>query len=153
MVSLETIKRVIYKLKITLKKASRTLENVNSTISKEKRQKYARRFLTENALAQSIKVFIDESSFNFHMRKTMARPTRSAPASLVFPSVRSQNVSLISAITRNKVFYSICVVGALNSDRYKGFFERLINKCTEKNIIGNCVFVMDNARIHNSHNI
>ncbi|KAF7696438.1 hypothetical protein CDIK_1884, partial [Cucumispora dikerogammari] len=64
-----------------------------------------------------------------------------------------QNVSLISAITRGEVLYSICAVGAVNSDRYKEFFEGLINKCTKKNIIGNCVFVMDNARIHNSHNI
>ncbi|KAF7689123.1 hypothetical protein CDIK_2856 [Cucumispora dikerogammari] len=82
----------------------------------------------------------------------MTRSTRGAFELLVFLFVLSRNASLILAISEN-VFFSICVVGFLNSDRYKKFFKRLINKCREKNIIGNCVFVMDNARIHNSHNI
>ncbi|KAG0438494.1 hypothetical protein DMUE_3054 [Dictyocoela muelleri] len=152
-VSLETIRKIIYKLKITLKKASRTLENVNSTISKQTGQEYARNFLNEDNLRETIKVFIDESGFNLHLRRTMARSIRGAPASVVILLVRGRNVSLISAITRNEVLYLICVVGRVDSEKYKDFFEGLINKCTDKNIIGNCVFVMDNARIHNSNNM
>ncbi|KAG0440990.1 hypothetical protein DMUE_1373 [Dictyocoela muelleri] len=87
-VSLETIRRIIYKLKITLKKASRTLENVNSARYKQMRQEYARNFLTEDTLGSTIKVFIDESGFNLYFRRTMARSTRGAPASVVLPSLR-----------------------------------------------------------------
>ena len=149
-VCIETIRRVIYKLKITLKKATRTLENVNSEISKIKRKEYARNFLNEDSESDQIKIFIDESGFNLHLRRTMARSARGAPASIIIPAVRGRNVSLISAISRDDVIFSDAIIGPVDSERYKIFFQGLINKCIEKNILSNCVFVMDNARIHNS---
>ena len=147
---LETIRRIIYKLNITLKKASRTLENVNSVISKERRKEYARAFLNEDAENLKTMVFIDESGFDLHLRRTMARSPRGAPASVILPSVRGRNVSFISAITKMGVLFSTCYVGPVDSIRYKEFLAGLLNKCRGKNILDNCVFVMDNARIHNS---
>ena len=131
-VCLETIRRVIYKLKITLKKASRTLENVNSEISKIRRKEYARNFLNEDSENDKIKIFIDESGFNLHLRRTMARSPRGAPAFGILPSVCGRNVSLISAITRDEVIFPDAIVGSVDSNRYKEFFRGLVSKCEEK---------------------
>ncbi|KAF7687789.1 hypothetical protein CDIK_3013 [Cucumispora dikerogammari] len=91
-VCVETIRKVIYKLNITLKMASRVLKNVNSLISLKKRKEYARNFLNEDSLGEKVKVFIDESWFNLHLTRTLARSSREVLASVLLPSSRERNV-------------------------------------------------------------
>ena len=104
-VCVETVRRCIYKLNITLKVAARTLENVSSTVSKDRRRVYASESLANDAHDENINIFIEASGFNLHLRRTMARSRLGAPVSIIVPSVRGRNVSLISAITKNEVIF------------------------------------------------
>lgn len=106
--------------------------------------------MNEDSENEKIKIFIDESGFNLHLRRTVAPASRNSRASIILPSVRGQNISLISAITREEVIFSDAITGSVDSEKYKDFFQGLVNKCIEKGILSNYVFVMDNARIHNS---
>ena len=149
-VSIESIRKAIHRLKVTLKVASQTLEIVNSVVAKENGKIYAQNFLEEDANDERIFVFIDESGFNPHLRRTMARSARGAPASIILPSVRGINISLITAISREEVLFSKPISGPVDATKYRDFFMGLIAKCVEKNIITRCTFILDNARIHNA---
>lgn len=73
-----------------------SIRNSLSTI--EDRKIYALHF-SRNApqLRQKI-IFIDESGFNCHLRRTKARSKINTPARVIVPTVRGRNVSLIAAI-------------------------------------------------------
>ena len=75
-------------------------------VAKENGKIYAQNFLEEDANDERIFVFIDESGFNPHLRRTMARSARGAPASIILPSVCGRNISLITAISLEKKFCS-----------------------------------------------
>ncbi|KAG0435244.1 hypothetical protein DMUE_4816, partial [Dictyocoela muelleri] len=147
--SLESIRRIICALKITLKKISYTSTNINSESSKSKRQLYAQNFM--NIEDTFVKIFIDESGFNLYLRRTLGRSSRGNPASAIVPSTRGTNISLISAITDNVVLFATTFVGSVNSDKFIIFFDQLIEKCNQKLIFNNCIFILDNAKIHHSH--
>ena len=85
-----------------------------------------------------------------HLRRTRAGPARGAPASIILPSVRGRNTSLITAISREEVLFLKPISGLVDTTKYRDFFMGLIAKCVEKNIITRCTFIMDNARIHNA---
>ena len=77
----------------------------------------------------------------------MARSVRRAPDSVILPSVRGRNVSLMSAITEEEVLCSLPISGPVDASKYRDFFTELIDNCVEKNIIERCTLLMDNARM------
>ena len=115
-------------------------------VTKKNRKTCAQNFLEEDANDERKFVFIDESGFNPHLRRTMSRSARGAPSSIILPSVRGRDISLITAISREEVLFSKPISGPVDATKYRDFFIGLIAKCVEENIITRCTFIMDNAR-------
>ena len=83
-VSTESIRKALKGLLITLKKVNLTSININSNFNKSRRYDYARKFmdLDEN----KIKIFLDESGFNLHLRRTLGRSQRGSTVSVLVPA-------------------------------------------------------------------
>ncbi|KAG0435246.1 hypothetical protein DMUE_4814, partial [Dictyocoela muelleri] len=126
-----------------------TTININSENNKTKRSEYARTYLDIDE--DKIKIFIDESSFNLYLRRTFGRSQRRSTVSVVVPSNRGLNVSLISAIYNEKPLFGKTYTGSINSIRFIEFMEELLNICDEYYDLENCIFIMDNAKIHHSN--
>lgn len=132
-VSKETIRKSLKNIGITRKLLVSTIESVNNSTSKEKRRIFARTFL-DNYHDDSHNIFIDESGFNLHIRRTFGRSGRGCPAYVTVPTLRRTNISLISAINNNEVLHSVCKVGSINSADFLDFLNALIIINREKNL-------------------
>ena len=148
-ISIESIRKAILSLGITRKKVTQTGVHINSDRNKLLRKEYARTFLEEHH-DDSFNVFIDESGFNIHMRRTQGRSARGQIVQVLVPAVRGVNVSLLSAINGNSVLHHKCVSGAVNAVIFKEFLGELRVKCENLAQINRFTFIMDNARIHHA---
>lgn len=145
-VSQQTVSNGLYKLGITRKKMEVIIESVNSERSKIARRNFARDFLDHHP-NDALNIFIDESGFNLHLRKTFGRSKSGVSAVQTVPTVRGRNISLICAITENEVLYSFCKIGSVKTQDFQEFLNVLINVCNRKGLIGYTLF-FDNASIH-----
>lgn len=75
---------------------------------------------------------------------------RGTPVSVIVPSNRGTNLTLVSAISKDEPIMAKTFTGSVDSDRFIEFMSELIELCRRKFSIRNCVFIMDNARIHHS---
>ncbi|KAG0439776.1 hypothetical protein DMUE_2196 [Dictyocoela muelleri] len=132
---------------ITLKKINFTTININS--KKTNRSEYARTYLDIGE--DKIKIFIDESSCNFYLRRTFSRSQWRSTVSVVVPSNRGLNASLISAISNENPLFGKIYTVSINFERFINFMEELLNICFGYYDLENCVFIMDNAKIHHSN--
>ncbi|KAF7685528.1 hypothetical protein CDIK_3723 [Cucumispora dikerogammari] len=68
-------------------------------------KEYARIFLNEDSLGKKVKVFIDESGFNSHLRRTLVRYLYIESEIFVTFLIKERNVLLISELQRKKFYY------------------------------------------------
>ena len=85
-------------LRITLKNATINVDRMNCISTIEKRQQYAINFSQNAPETREKIVFIDESGFNCHLRRTKGRSKINIPAHIILPTVRGRNVKLIAAM-------------------------------------------------------
>ncbi len=89
-------------------------------------------------------IFIDESGVNLAMSRIYARALRGHRARGSKPQKRGKNVSLLTALSLNKVVASSNIYGAVDGVTFEAF---IANKLVPKLWKNACV-VMDNAKIH-----
>ncbi|KAG0435981.1 hypothetical protein DMUE_4443 [Dictyocoela muelleri] len=81
----------------------------------------------------------------------LGRSQRGSTVSVVVPSNRGLNVSLISAISNEEPLFGKTYTGSINSEGFIKFMEELLNICDEYYDLENCIFIIDNAKIHHSN--
>jgi transposase len=147
--SKSSIDRGISLLGITLKDCSKILDRVNSENILTKRREYAENF-TKNAPKDPKKlIYIDESGFNLHLRRKRARSKRGSRASIIIPTVRGRNITLILATNGSEIIHYKLVSGInCNSEIFKIFCEELLGIISIKKDLYGAWIIMDNSRIH-----
>jgi len=89
-------------------------------------------------------IFIDESGVNLAMVRMYARALKGERARGERPQKRGKSISLLSALSLEKVMASSNIYGAVDGVTFEAF---MITKLVPKLWKGACV-VMDNAQIH-----
>ncbi|KAF7684892.1 hypothetical protein CDIK_4359, partial [Cucumispora dikerogammari] len=150
---LETIRRSLLDISITLKRLNCVLEAVNSPRSKELRFEYANYFLNDLTLEDKFLIFIDESPFKISMRRNYGRSPAGTRASMIVPTNRGRNLSLISAINGERVLYSVVIDGGAKAQDFKLFIRGLLPILTSFGLREKCILFYDNASIHYAREI
>lgn len=150
---LASISNALKQLKITLKCASMEVDRRNSIKTLEERKSYALHYSINAPEEREMNIFIDESGFNYHLRRTMARSKINTPAKVILPTVRGRNISLIAAINiEGVIFHQIITQSNVNSKIFCDFLHELINKLKDKNFM-KVWLILDNARIHKTQEV
>ena len=89
-------------------------------------------------------IFIDESGVNLAMLRLYARARKGKRARGKKPQKRGRNISIISALSLEKVVASSNIYGSVDQITFEAFIIKKLVPKLRKNA---CV-VMDNARIH-----
>ena len=89
-------------------------------------------------------IFIDESGVNLALLRLYARALKGKRARGKKPQKRGKNISIISALSLQKVLASINIYGSVDGVTFEAF---IVKKLVPKLWKNACV-VMDNARIH-----
>lgn len=89
-------------------------------------------------------IFIDESGVNLAMLRLYARALKGKRARGKKPQKRGKNISIISALSLEKVLASSNIYGSVDGTTFEAFIvTKLVPELWE-----NACVVLDNARIH-----
>ena len=147
-ISTTSIAKYIKGFKYSLKRLELQPERRNNEENIVERRIYALKFLELQAeYSEPNIIFIDETGFNVSMRTSRGRSAVGTPAVLVVPQIRSRNISVCCAISKNGIVYYKSQDFAFNSQTFGIFLIELIEKLRINNS-NNFIFVMDNVRFH-----
>ncbi|KAI5153793.1 hypothetical protein ENBRE01_3261, partial [Enteropsectra breve] len=122
--SLSSVDNAFRTLMITLKKASIVLDRVNSPETLDLRAANASYFNRFSPEDKARCIFIDESGFNNHLRRTQARARRGARASITVPTIRGAMKTLIVASSCAGILHHKLILdGTCNGEKFKQFIE------------------------------
>lgn len=143
--SISTISRKLKKMGVTRKRLSLVPYERNSIEKIDARAIYAAEL---SIVADSNLIFLDETGFNEHTRRSYGYSMRNSKAYSVVPANRGINNSLICAISSVGVVAYSYKQGAFNSEHFRIFItEKLIPHFRSN---PNHILIMDNARFHKS---
>ena len=95
------------------------LDRVNSEESIQRRVTYARFFTNNAPLNRDNCIFIDESGFNLHLRRSKARSRVVTRANIIVPTVRGKNTTVIVvANQRGIIHFKIISNGTFNAEKF-----------------------------------
>lgn len=150
-ISMQTINRYLRDLKITLKRSSIILDRVNDNERLKQRKDFATFFLTNASTDDRQNIFIDESGFNLHLRRNYGRSIAGKRSSIVVPTIRGKNITLLSSINNEKIIHYKILSGSCNSEIFSNFLRELDEILVRDYNITNGYMFMDNAPAHKSH--
>lgn len=146
--SLSSILRGINSFSYTLKRTSLIPKRRNDANAINDRFLYASKFLQFVSECDGENfIFVDEVGFNVSMRCRRGRSLKGTRAVHIVPTIRSRNISICSAITKNGHFYDEKSTKPFNSESFASFLERLFEKIETFHII-NPILILDNVRFH-----
>lgn len=116
-----------------------------------KLNRYVQKFLEIESLFEDI-IFIDESGFSLAMRRSKGWSQRGLRANIRTRHVRSKNITLIAAMSSQKLYKFKIFENSTNSQIFYDYMVQLISDILLKGI-KNVLFVMDNAPVHNKTNL
>lgn len=153
-ISTTSINRCLQELKITMKQTHRELDRVNAFENIQLRKKYALWFNNHFNNDFSRAVFIDESSFNLHLKRSCARSRRGTRAIVTVPTVRGRSISLIASMTINGIGYCKTISNStVNGDIFAEYTEELCKYLRDEVHLKGACLILDNARIHRKSDI
>jgi transposase len=94
-------------------------------------------------------VFLDESGINLAMVRTMARSPRGKRAYGEKPSSKGTNVSVISAITIDRILAQWSALGAVNGVTFEAFISGVL---IPQLWVG-AIVIMDNCSVHKGEEV
>lgn len=142
-VSTSTLDRVIKKLNYTFKKKTVYAEEKYKEEVQKKRVEFWEKI---RDIPDEDLIFIDESGVDLALIKTQARAIKGQRARGPKPQKRGKRVSLLSALSLEKVVASTNIYGTTNQITFEAF---IVTKLVP-NLWENAGVVMDNASIHKS---
>jgi len=153
-ISMSTINACLKELKITVKLAHRELDRVNSTDKIILRKDYSLWFNNYFNSDYSRAVFIDESSFNLHLKRSHARSKKGTRAIITVPTVRGRSVSLLASMTVNGIRYcKVISKTTVNAVIFSEFIREVCIHLRDELRMENACLILDNARIHRREDI
>ena len=153
-ISLNTIDRCLQKIGISLKNNHKELYRVNLPDKIELRKEYSLWF--NNFFLGDYRkiIFIDETSFNLHLRRTRSRSKIGTRANVMVPTVRGRSISLIASMSINGMhFYKIVSNSTVNSNIFNDYINELCQYLQDVLNMQEAFLIFDNARIHKYENI
>lgn len=139
-VSRSTMGRVTLKLNYTVKKTLHAAEKESESVQRKRVE-----FWQEiRDLPTKDLIFIDESGVNLAMVRRYARAIIGRRARGTKPQKRGKNVSLLAALSFEKLVASSNIYGAVDAVTFEAF---IANKLVPK-LWKNAIVVLDNAKIH-----
>jgi transposase len=147
-ISKSTIDTYITEFNYSLKRISLQPIRRNSLDTLNEREVYARNFLDLLAIHdESDFVFIDEVSFNVTMRTRRGRSLKGTRAINVVPGLRSKNISVCCAMSKDGIIKYLKKGTAFNTVSFVEFCKDLVSILSQ-NIGKKYVFIMDNVPFH-----
>ena len=146
-ISLSTVSNMLKRLSFSRKRTKKFSTRRNTTKTIEKRKDVARKLLSAERDGKII-IFIDETGFNQQMIPQYGY-SKIGEKCLISADLRSQNYSVIAAITKLKIVGYQIFKGGVNAEDFGSFIASLLNSNPE--ILNNrakYIFFMDNASIH-----
>lgn len=144
----KTIDNYIDSFGYSFKRTTLIPERRNNMNTIEVRATYALNWLDLREIYEAGNfIFIDEVGFNISMRSRRGRSLRGTRAVQTVSALRSKNISVCCAMSKNGVILYHSQATAFNTLCYKNFTESLITKIAN---MGSCVFIMDNVPFHKS---
>jgi len=141
--NLNQISKIYKQLKLSFKKPKyRVIKNIKFLDDLiKKRQEFVTKIKQENI--DKI-ISIDESGFNSLIRKSKGLSKKGSTIHQPVTSIKNTNVSLIMAITTNKILHNKEITSSVNGEIFFSFIKEVISKLTEKGYI----FLLDNVSFH-----
>jgi len=149
----KTVDRYISSFSYTLKRTSLIPEKRNDANCINARYDYAKKFfeiLTSHN--ESHIFFVDEVGFNVSMRCKRGRSLVGTPAIQVVPGLRSRNISVCCAMTKDGIVSFKTQTSAFRVQTFSDFIDDLLTYIDGANI-PNAVVVMDNVPFHKHRTI
>jgi len=114
----------------------------------EKRFMYCTDYMLQD---ENTLVFVDEFGISCSTRVMYGRSMKGVPARKNVRAVRSKNISICAAITKNGLISFEVKDSAYNAVGFQTFLENMCRKLHDKEIMNGRI-IMDNASIHKSKN-
>lgn len=130
----------------TLKNCRFEPQHANTLVNKEKRAHFASELLRLQADEKPI-IFLDETNFNLHLRRTQGRSKKGSRAAYITASCKGPNIHVIGAISSNGLIYHEIRRGSFDAEAAKQFTRVLMRRAYERYQSG-VVIVIDNAPCH-----
>ena len=141
--NLNQITKIYKQLKLTYKKPKyriiKNIEFLDELI--KKRQEFVTKIKEEDITKI---ISIDESGFNKLIQKSKGLSKRGSTIHCPVKSVKNINVSLLMAITTEKIVHHKELTDSINGDIFFSFIKDVINTLTEEGYI----FLFDNVAFH-----
>jgi len=152
-ISQMTVHNTLKALHYTLKCIRKVPEKRLATSNVELRKIYGDEFLIieENFSTTKI-IFIDETGFNVSMRVTKGRSLVGTTPIVMVPNLRSKNISVCCAMSRNEMLFSKVSHKSYNALKFEEFITSLCDILSMKNL-DKCIFIMDNVAFHKCSSI
>jgi transposase len=149
-VSTTTISNYVHGCLYTMKDLRIETDVMNSEVNIEKRRLFALK-IREHMNNGDMIVYIDETNFNVHLKRTKAWAQRGARATEQLPSTRAPNLQVLCAVSalRGVVHYEThrgSVQQSTMNDFLYATWEKIVS--TEAEPMPHVVFVLDNAPCH-----
>jgi transposase len=143
-----TVDRRIDEFNFTIKRVRRLPEKRNDKDVIEKRFIYAHEFLSLIPQEDGTNIFfVDEVGFYASMRSKSGRSPRGQRAVQVVPNLRTRNISICCAISKQGTFFHKKQSFPFNKESFNQYILELLEKFEEKGL-KNVILIMDNVRFH-----
>lgn len=153
-ISLSTIDRGLRTLLITCKRSHRELDRVNQDSYIEQRKNYSLWVHDTFSTDYSAMIFVDESSFNLHLRRQQARSRRGTRANIIVPVVRGRSITLISSVSISGMMYSKTITAStVNAEIFNEYVRELCVFLRDVKNVKNACIILDNARVHRARDL
>ena len=147
-VSISTIDRALRQFHYTLKKTTPVPERRNSLAIKCQRRQFSADLQTQlNESGENNIIFMDEVGFSIATRPSRGRSRSGTSAFVPVQRVRSRNITVVAAMTKQKLFFHKIYEKALNGEDFKRALIELKEACLDMEL-SNPILYMDNAPIH-----
>lgn len=147
-ISASTISRYLKSMDMTRKRLTVVPTERNSDRTIDRRQEFCRRM---NNIQDENLVFLDETGFNLHTKKSYGYSLKNTKCFLSVPANRGKNISLMMAInSRGTVAYEL-KEGAYNGNLFIDFINNKLKVYFQNNPTD--VLVMDNCSFHHRHDV
>jgi len=153
-VSTSTISRYIEKFHYSLKRVTIIPERRNDADNIVARKIYALRYISLSEIfSENEIIFIDEVGFKVSTRVSRGRSAVGKPAVSIVPKIRTRNISICCAMSRQGIMEYVVSPVAFNTQTFINFLSLLIGRLRSIYHFSNAIFIMDNVPFHKSNQI